>query len=281
LHSPMANSSTAHIRLTNAIGSVRSWIMESMADSTIALVTGTGRPEGIGAAIALALAKQGNDVAFTWWHPYDERVHGVRDVSFAPGLVSQIHELGRRCAAIEADLGDPEAPNDVFDQVCDQIGAPRFLVLSHCESVDSNIFDTTIDSFDRHFAVNARGSWLMIREFAKRFPGPFGTGRIVSLTSDHTAGNLPYGASKGALDRITVAAAREFATLGITSNAINPGPTDTGWMTDRDKARFASATPLGRLGTPEDCARLVAFLCSEEGAWINGQLIESNGGIHA
>ena len=255
--------------------------MDAMTDRAIALVTGVGRPEGIGAAIVLALAQQGNDVAFTWWQPYDERVHGVRDVSFASRLEAQIKELGRRTAAVEADLGDARAPEDVFDQVCDQLGAPRILVLSHCESVDSNILDTTIDSFDRHFAVNTRGSWLMIREFAMRFPGPFGTGRIVSLTSDHTAGNLPYGASKGALDRITVAAAREFATLGITSNAINPGPTDTGWMTDGDKTSFAQASPLGRIGTPDDCARLVAFLCSEEGIWINGQLIESDGGIRA
>ena len=255
--------------------------MDTVTDRTIALVTGTGRPEGIGAAIALALAHQGIDVAFTWWPRYDERVHGVRDAAFAPRLEAQIKELGRRSAAVEADLGDSRAPEEVFDQVCDQLGAPRILVLSHCESVDSNILDTSIESFDRHFAVNTRGSWLMIREFAKRFPGPFGAGRIVSLTSDHTAGNLPYGASKGALDRITLAAAREFAALGITSNAINPGPTDTGWMTESDKARFAQVTPLGRLGTPDDCARLVAFLCSAAGGWSNGQLIQSDGGIRA
>jgi 3-oxoacyl-[acyl-carrier protein] reductase len=104
------------------------------------------------------------------------------------------------------------------------------LVMCHCESVDSGLLDTNLESFDRHFAVNARASWLLIREFGRRFRGPHGTGRIISLTSDATVGNLPYGASKAALDRITLAAARELEHLGVTANAINPGPVDTGWM---------------------------------------------------
>lgn len=255
--------------------------MEAMANSQIALVTGCGRSEGIGAAVALALAKQGNDVAITGWSPYDQRVHGAKEDSFSVELATQIAEVGQRSAAIEADLGSVGAAQFVFDSVEDQLGTSSILVLCHCESVNSTILDTSVESFDRHFAVNARGSWLMIREFAKRFSGPFGSGRIVSLTSDHTVGNLPYGASKGALDRITLAAAREFAELGITSNVINPGPTDTGWMSAEQRMQFVESAPLGRLGIPEDCARLVAFLCSAEGAWINGKLIESDGGIHA
>jgi len=150
--------------------------------------------------------------------------------------------------------------------------------MSHAESVDSGLLDTTIESFDRHFAVNARASWLLIREYGLRFRGAPGTGRIISLTSDHTVGNLPYGASKGALDRITLAAARELAHLGVTANAINPGPTDTGWMTDDLRQAVLAQTPLGRLGTPQDTASLVTFLCSPQGGWINGQLLMSNGG---
>ena len=153
------------------------------------------------------------------------------------------------------------------------------LVLCHCESVDSGLLDTTTESFDRHFAVNARASWLLIREFGPRFRGPHGTGRIISLTSDHTVGNLPYGASKAALDRITLAAAYELAHLGVTANAINPGPVDTGWMTDDLRQSVLRQTPLGRLGTPLDTARLVEFLCSPEGGWINSQLLMSNGGL--
>jgi 3-oxoacyl-[acyl-carrier protein] reductase len=98
------------------------------------------------------------------------------------------------------------------------------------------------------------------------------------MTSDHTVGNLPYGATKGALDRIVLAAAHELAHLGVTANVVNPGATDTGWMDERLVAQVVAATPLGRLGQPEDAANLVGFLCSAAGGWVNGQLLTSNGG---
>ena len=255
--------------------------MRIMTHVTAALVTGVGRPDGIGAAVAMTLAEQGNNVAFTWWSPYDRRVHGAEESSFPQVLASTIESVGRRAHPIEADLSDVHAPSAIFADVEKAIGSPSMLVLSHCESVDSDIISTSVESFDRHFAVNARASWLLIREFGLRFGGPFGSGRIVSLTSDATVGNIPYGASKAALDRITIAAAREFEELGITANAINPGPTDTGWMTDGLKAEIAAATPLKRLGRPSDCANVVGFICSEAGGWINGKVLESDGGIHA
>lgn len=151
--------------------------------------------------------------------------------------------------------------------------------MCHCESSDSGLLDTTVESFDRHFAVNARATWLLIREYARRFRNVHGDGRIIALTSDHTVGNLPYGASKGALDRITLAAAHELGHLGISANVINPGPIDTGWMTDPIRDSGIRRTPLGRLGTPHDTANLVDFLCSPRGQWINGQLLFSNGGL--
>ncbi len=98
-------------------------------------------------------------------------------------------------------------------------------------------------------AVNARASWLLVREYGRRFTGVHGTGRVVALTSDHTVGNLPYGASKGALDRITLAAAHEFAHLGVTANVVDPGPVDTGWMSEELREEVVRRTPLGRLGT--------------------------------
>ena len=152
-------------------------------------------------------------------------------------------------------------------------------MICHCESVASGLLDTTIESFDRHFAVNTRATWLLIREYGQRFRGSPGTGRIISLTSDHTVGNLPYGASKGAADRITLAAAHELAHLGVSANVVNPGPVDTGWMTDEIKESGIRQTPLGRLGTPQDTAQLVDFLCSPRGQWINGQLLMSDGGF--
>jgi 3-oxoacyl-[acyl-carrier protein] reductase len=194
-------------------------------------------------------------------------------------LHEQLIARGARTAAVEADLSLIETPARVFDVVEKAIGPVTALVLCHCHSVDSNILDTTSESFDLHFAVNARASWLLVREFGRRYRAARGHGRIVALTSDHVAGNLPYGASKGALDRIVLAAAREFRDLGIVANVVNPGPTDTGWMTADQIADFRRTTPGGRVGLPEDCANLVRFLCSADGGWINGQLLHSNGGL--
>jgi 3-oxoacyl-[acyl-carrier protein] reductase len=159
------------------------------------------------------------------------------------------------------------------------VGALSGLVLSHAESVDSGILDTSLESFERHFAVNARASWQLISGFARQ-TGPDG-GAIVALTSDHTAGNLPYGASKGALDRIVTAAARELGDRKISANALNPGPVDTGWMTSEVRDELRSRQPTGRLGTPEDVAGIVAFLVSDTGRWISGQVLKSDGGFSA
>lgn len=242
----------------------------------VALVTGVGRTVGIGAGIATRLAESGWDVAITYWTGYDERMPWGAEKGAAAAITESFAGRG---LAVEADLSDPEAPAEIFDQVERELGPVIALVMSHAESVDSGLLDTSVESFDRHFAVNARASWLLIREHGRRFKGEFGTGRIIALTSDHTVGNLPYGASKGALDRITIAAARELAGLGITANVINPGPVDTGWMDDGIRDSCVEATPLGRLGTPRDTAHLVDFLCSPQGQWINGQLLLSNGGF--
>jgi len=201
------------------------------------------------------------------------------DAETAAQVSQRIAELGGRSHSVQANLEDIATPAAIFDGVWAVLGPVQALVLAHCESVDSGLLTTTLDSFDRHFAVNARASWLLIREFAQRFTGEHGSGRVISLTSDATIGNLPYGASKGALDRITLAAAQELSQLGVTANVINPGPTDTGWMNAEHAEQVKQATPLGRLGQPMDCANLVAFLCSAEGGWINGQLLQSNGGF--
>ena len=245
----------------------------------LALITGVGRTVGIGAGIAQRLAGSGWDIAFTYWNPYDARMACGTEPDATEAIEASLSERGAATAAIEADLADPDTPARVFDEVERRLGPVTALVMGHCESVDSGLLDTTVESFDRHFAVNARATWLLIREFGRRFTAEKGTGRIVSLTSDHTVGNLPYGASKGAMDRITLAAAHELAHLGVTANAINPGPVDTGWMTEEVRAHCIGATPLGRLGTPQDTAHLVDFLCSREGQWINGQLLKSNGGF--
>jgi 3-oxoacyl-[acyl-carrier protein] reductase len=244
----------------------------------VALVTGVGRTVSIGAGIATQLAASGWDIAFTYWSAYDKRMPWGTETAATGAIERSLAGQGAGFAAIEADLTDTAVPAQIFDQTERLLGNVTALVMCHCESVDSGLLDTTVESFDRHFAVNARASWLLIREYGLRFHGAPGSGRIISLTSDHTAGNLPYGASKGALDRITLAAADELAHLGVTANVINPGPVDTGWMTDELRQSVVRQTPLGRLGTPQDTAHLVGFLCSPEGGWINGQLLMSNGG---
>ncbi len=229
------------------------------------LVTGVGRSIGIAAAIAERLRADGWSVATTGWRGYDARME--RGVDEQP------------LADYEVDFADPDAPDELFAALAPE-GAVTAMVMCHCESVDSGIMTTTVESFDRHFAVNARSMWLLIRAFARQLPADNdGAGRIVALTSDHTTFNLPYGASKGALDRIVLAAATELADLGLTANVVNPGPIDTGWMDDDTRCVGVLRNNLrGRLGTGRDTADLVSFLLSEQGGWINKQVLYSDGG---
>jgi len=231
----------------------------------IVLVTGASRRINIGAAIARALAQSGWDVAITFWRPYDASMPWGSEHGETEQIVDELRQFGARALAIEADLSKPGTPALVYDEVNRALGPVTAMVLSHCQSVDSAILDTTVESFDLHMAINARATWLLVREFGQRYSIPHGAGRIVSITSDHTAFNLPYGASKGAMDRIVLAASREFAHFRITANVINPGAVDTGWMTNEFMAQIAEETPLGRVGQPQDTANLVRFLCAPEG----------------
>jgi 3-oxoacyl-[acyl-carrier protein] reductase len=248
-----------------------------------AIITGVGRRRGIGAGLALGLAADGWDLVLNHWAPYDTRL-GLEQGADDPAAVAQeCRALGVRVELVPVDLADPAAPAELVAAAV-ALGRPGALVLSHCESVDSSILDTTVESWDRHFAVNARATWLLVKAFAEALPDETTTevvGRIVALTSDHTVHNLPYGASKGALDRIVIAAGVELGHRGIRANVINPGGIDTGWMDDGIRQWTRERTPAGRLGTPEDVANLVRFLLSDAGGWINGQLLSSNGGAGA
>jgi len=244
------------------------------------LITGVGRRRSIGTGLALGLADDGWDLVLNYWAPYDDRVAYARGEHDTEAVAAECRQRGSRVEVVAGDLAEAGVPGRLVETAA-AAGDLRGLVMSHCESVDSSVLDTTLESWDRHFAVNARAAWLLIKAFAEHLPAEPTTearARIVALTSDHAVHNLPYGASKGALDRIVVAAAVELASRGIRANAINPGPIDTGWMTPQVRESGLAQTPAGRLGTPADTAGLVRFLMSEAGGWITGQVLYSNGG---
>lgn len=257
--------------------------MGTAQEKRVALVTGVGRRRSIGAGLAVGLAADGWDLVLNYWEPYDDRVGYERGEDDPRSIAEECRSLGVDVELIAGDLSDPETPGRLIE-LGSKKGPLTGLVMSHAESVDSSILTTDVDSWDRHFAVNARATWLLIKAFAERL-SPVAAepdkarARIVALTSDHTNHNLPYGASKGALDRIVVAAAVELADRGVRANVINPGPIDTGWMDDETRAWCIQATPAGRLGTAKETADLVRFLFSDSGSWINGQVLYSNGGF--
>jgi 3-oxoacyl-[acyl-carrier protein] reductase len=241
-----------------------------------ALVTGVGRRRGIGAGIAAGLAADGWNLVLTYWRPYDERLGLEGQPDDPEQLASELRRTGAQVELVPGDLEDPSTPDRLVRESVEQLGPLDALVMSHCESVDSTTLTTTVESLDRHYAVNVRAVWLLIAAFARQLPDSGGV--VVALTSDHTVGNFAYGATKGALDRIVLAAAHELGDRGLRANVINPGPVDTGWMDDSIRTSAIEQQPTGRLGTAEDVANLVRFLLSPSGQWINGQLLYSNGG---
>ena len=242
----------------------------------VALITGVGRADGIGAGISRALANEGWDLALSYWTPADQAVFGESAAAGLEQLVADLHADGARVVTIPVDLEQPGSPASLVARTRDSLGTIDALILSHAWDLDSTLLETTIEQFDKHFAVNTRASWLLISEFARQVESG---GAIVALTSDHTAGNLPYGASKGALDRIVIAAAKELAPRGISANVVNPGPIDTGWMSPQVRETLTAMQPSGRLGTPADTGNLVGFLISTKGRWVTGQLLMSDGGF--
>lgn len=217
----------------------------------LALITGAARANSLAAAIGQRLIRDG-------WNVANSDLSGTN------------HNV---------DLSTAGGPDYLIDQVVRDCGPIDALILSHAHEIESGILDTTAESFDKHMAVNARASLLLIAAFARQISGMGGS--IVALTSDHTTGNLPYGASKGALDRLVLSAARELGPLQISANVLNPGPVDTGWMDADTRQVLTPRHPLGRLGEPSDIAALVAFLVSPAGRWISGQLLHSDGGFSA
>lgn len=253
-----------------------------MTNTRTAILTGVGRRRGIAASIALGLADDGWNLVLPVLPAYDAQLGIGGGGDEIEAIAAAATSRGAVVRTIEADLADPAAAAAVLE-AADALGEPAALVLSHSIDIESSILTTTVESWDRHFAVNARAAWLLVKGIAERLPETPTTearARVVALTSDHAAHNLPYGASKGALDRTVLAAAVELGGRGLRANVVNPGPIDTGWMDDDVRAELTARTPAGRLGTPQDTTDLVRFLLSDAGGWITGQRLYSSGGFH-
>ena len=185
-----------------------------------------------------------------------------------------------RCEALEADHALPETAARVLEETRARLGPPAILVNNAAHSMLDGYERLEAEGLDAHYAVNVRGMALLSVVFARGYEGGSGGG-IVNLTSGQGVGPMPaelaYVASKGAVEAFTVSLAAEVAPKGITVNAVDPGATDTGWMDEETRAAILAGMKLGRLGRPEDAARLVLFLASEQAPWITGQIIHSRG----
>jgi 3-oxoacyl-[acyl-carrier protein] reductase len=248
----------------------------------VALVTGVGRRRGIGSAVCRALASRGADVVFSYWRAYDSGAPWASEEDEPRALLGELRGAGVRAEGVEVDLSPPDSAWRLLDAAEEALGRPSILVNVAAYSRRDGFEELDAEALDAHYEVNVRAMALLSVGFARRHSGGPG-GRIVNFSSGQSLGPMPeelaYVATKGAIEAFTRTLAAEVGHKGITVNAVNPGPTDTGWIPgdlERDlRARF----PLGRIGQPEDAARLVAFLASDEAAWITGQIINSEGGF--
>jgi len=250
------------------------------------LITGVSRLAGIGTAIARALARDWADLFITYYRPYDHETGLAGDPGEPAQLLAELRAAGCRAAGMEIDLANPSVPERLFNRVEATLGPVSVLVNNATYSMPGGIDALTAEQLDRTYAVNLRGMALLCAEFVRRYRAavpPPEFGRIVNLTSGQSLGpmrgELAYVATKGAVEAFTLSLSAEVAPLGITVNAVNPGITDTGWIAPDLKARWEAAAPQGRLGVPDDAARLIRFLASADAGWVTGQVIHSHGGI--
>ena len=258
--------------------------MDSQTEATrpVAIVTGASKRGAIGAAICRALAAQGHDILFTHWRAADEEMGWGSDPDGPVALAEELRSMGGRVDDLSVDQSRPEAAREIVDACVERLGPPTVLINNAAYSTHHPWQTLDAATLDAHYAVNVRGMALLSVEFAKSWTGGEG-GRIVNLTSGQSQGpmlgELAYVASKGAVEAFTLSFSAEVAPLGIAVNAVDPGPTDSGWMTDELREALRPKFGMGRIGQPADVARLVAFLASGEAGWITGQVIHSEGGF--
>jgi 3-oxoacyl-[acyl-carrier protein] reductase len=202
----------------------------------------------------------------------------------AEALVRKIEAAGGRALAAQGDVASPDAVKRMFDAAEAAFGGVDVLVNNAGIMSLAPLAQSDDALFDRHIAVNLKGSFNTMREAARRLRGG---GRVVNFSSSVVGLLQPtygvYAATKAAIEAMTSVLAKEMRGRGITVNAIAPGPTATDLFLDGKSPelveRLAKLAPLERLGKPEDIAAAVAFLAGPDGAWINGQTLRANGGI--
>lgn len=260
-------------------------LVEAPLRGRVALVTGVSRRRGIGFAIAGRLAALGADLVVTHHRPHDElQPWGPDDVAkVVAGVRAHCVLAGQRVLDLAVDLAAASAPAEVMRLAVAEFGHVDILVCNHALSgSDAPLGELTAEMLDAHWAVNTRSALLLAQEFASQHDGRPG-GRIVFMTSGQGLGPLPgevaYAAAKAALAGVTLTVADQLADRGITVNTVNPGPVDTGYMTPELLDSLAPMFPFGRMGEPDDPARLIAWLVSDEGRWVTGQVLNSEGGF--
>lgn len=234
----------------------------------------TGSSKGIGAAVAERLAHDGLAVVINY----------VSGAPAADALVTKIQASGGQAIAVQADVSDPAAVASLFGQAADTFGSVDVLVNNAGIMKLTRLVDTEDAAFDQHVAINLKGTFNGLREASRRMRDG---GRIVSFSSSVVGLYQPtyavYAATKAGVEAMTHILAKELGQRGITVNAVAPGPVATElFLGDKSAEQVAAVTkmiPLGRLGEPEDIARVVSFLVGPDGGWVNGQVLRVNGGV--
>jgi 3-oxoacyl-[acyl-carrier protein] reductase len=240
----------------------------------VALVTGGSR--GIGRAAAEALAKQGAHVVINY----------VSNEGAARETAQAIELAGGKAELLQFDVASGEAAEKAITEVAKRLGRLDILVASAGVAIDGLLLRLKDDDFDRILAINVKGAVACARA-AIRTMMRAKTGRIVFLSSVvgemGNAGQTAYAASKAALLGVTKSLAREYASRGITVNAVTPGFVDTDMtsgLTDEQKSAMLTAVPLGRTGTAQEIAAAITYLVSDEAGYVTGHALRVNGGMY-
>ncbi|GCA52169.1 3-oxoacyl-[acyl-carrier-protein] reductase FabG [Sinorhizobium sp. KGO-5] len=243
-----------------------------METNKVAIVTGASR--GIGAAIAARLAHDGFTVVINY----------AGNAAAAEEVAGKIEAAGGKALTAQADVSDPAAVRRLFDTAEEAFGGIDVLVNNAGIMPLTTIADTDDAVFHQVIAVNLKGTFNTLREAAQRLRVG---GRIINMSTSQVALLHPsygiYAAAKAGVEAMTHVLSKELRGRYITVNAVAPGPTATDLFLEGKSEevmdRFAKLAPLERLGTPQDIAGTVAFLAGPDGAWVNGQVLRSNGGI--